>query len=162
MNNTFLVVFTALVSGLVATLITIFWQKYERIKIEKNNIFKILMSKRYEISCQESVDALNMVEVIFYSSKKVRNAWVEFKVATDLPNHPNGPQNITDKYLKLLETMAEDLGYKDIKWDNIKNSYFPNGLSEQLNDEKLLRKLQINNALMQNKENKDEELLSQI
>ena len=122
MRETILVIFTALVSGLVATLITIFWQKHERIRLEKTAIFKTLMSKRYEIFCQESVDALNMVEVIFYSSKKVRAAWNEFKIAADLPNHPSS-QNTSDKYLKLLETIAEDLGYKDIKWDNIKNLY---------------------------------------
>ena len=79
MSETAILVSTALCSGLVATVVTILWQKYERIKIEKMKIFTILMSRRYDLASEESVSALNMIDVVFYKSNKVRSAWVSFK-----------------------------------------------------------------------------------
>ena len=55
MGETALVVITALSSGLIATLVTIWWQKRSRLKNDKTEIFATLMSKRYEISAEESV-----------------------------------------------------------------------------------------------------------
>lgn len=81
MSGTAILVSTALCSGLVATVVTILWQKYERIKIEKMKIFTILMSRRYDLASEESVSALNMIDVVFYKSNKVRSAWVSFKEA---------------------------------------------------------------------------------
>lgn len=81
MSETAILVSTALCSGLVATVVTILWQKYERIKIKKMKIFTILMSRRYDLASEESVSALNMIDVVFYKSSKVRSAWVSFKEA---------------------------------------------------------------------------------
>ena len=81
MSETAILVSTALCSGLVATVVTILWQKYERIKIEKMKILTILMSRRYDLASEESVSALNMIDVVFYKSNKVRSAWVSFKEA---------------------------------------------------------------------------------
>ena len=81
MSETAILVSTALCSGLVATVVTILWQKYERIKIEKMKIFTILMSRRYDLASEKSVSALNMIDVVFYKSNKVRSAWVSFKEA---------------------------------------------------------------------------------
>jgi len=108
------------------------------------------MSKRYEISAQESVDALNVIDVVFYSSKEVREAWNEFNEATTLPDSPTKLQEIGDKHLKLLEVMADDIGYKKIRWDDIKHYYFPVALSNKMNEEAVLRKVQIDASLAQN------------
>lgn len=129
MSETAILVSTALCSGLVATVVTILWQKYEGIKIEKMKIFTILMSRRYDLASEESVSALNMIDVVFYRSNKVRSAWVSFKEAAKMPDSSSKLQTIGDKHLKLLEVIAEDIGYKDIRWDDIKNYYYPEGLS---------------------------------
>ena len=39
------------------------------------------MSRRYDLASEESVSALNMIDVVFYKSNKVRSAWVSFKEA---------------------------------------------------------------------------------
>ena len=50
---------------------------------------------------------------------------------------------------QVLEMMAEDIGYKDIRWDDIKEYYYPVGLSERKQDEAVLRKVQIDAGLAQ-------------
>ena len=149
MENVLLIIITALCSGLIATIITIFWQKAFQIKQEKRRIFSVLMSKRYDFAAEESVEALNMIEVVFYSSSKVRDAWKEFNDAANSPESPTREQTIRDKHLRLLEVIAEDIGYKNLKWDNIKQYYYPIGLSNKLQDEAILRRVQIDAGIAQ-------------
>lgn len=151
MNDTLLVIVTTLCSGLVATVVTLWWQYKAKLKNDKKKIFTILMSKRYEISAEESVEALNMIDVVFYKAKKVRNAWKEFYDITKAPETKGKLQAIADKHLKLLEVMAEDIGYKKINWEDIKQYYYPIGLSDKKEDEKLSRKVQIGAGLVQMK-----------
>ncbi len=162
MENTLLVIITALCSGLVATLVTIWWQAKHQKKIDKNNIFTILMSKRYEISAEESVEALNMIDVVFYKSDKVRKAWKDFNDATNAPESDTKNQNIIDKHLRLLEVIAEDIGYKEIRWDDIKQYYYPEGLSDMKRDEAILRRVQIDANLAQIKSRQEQTESSQV
>lgn len=149
MFDLILVIITALCSGLIATVVTIWWQKKNQLKIERTKVFSVLMSHRYDISSEESVRALNTIDVLFYSSERIRNAWKAFKDATNLPDSPTRPQSIVDKHLRLLEIMAEELGYDKIKWDDIKDYYYPIGLSNRKRDEEVLRKVQIDSGIAQ-------------
>lgn len=162
MRDVALVIVTALCSGLIATFVTIWWQKRFQIKKDKTKIFTTLMSKRYEISAEESVDALNMIDVVFYKSPKVRTAWKNFTDAASAQDSPTRAQMISDKHLKLLEVIAEDIGYKNIHWDDIKQYYYPVGLSTKKQDEEVLRKAQIDVALAQIKESQECESDRQI
>lgn len=132
---------TALISGLLATIVTILWQRKAASYNRKLNVFNILMSYRYMISSEVSVNALNTIDVIFYKDKRVREAFSRFLDETSKKPELN-PQ-IDEKYLKLLEEMAVALKLKNIHWDDIKHSYYPNGLSEKIVEESTLRKLQI-------------------
>lgn len=53
------------------------------------------------------------------------------------------PEQLNDKYIKLLEEMAIACGYKKIKWDDLKPYYYPIRLSEKKRNEEILKKLQI-------------------
>lgn len=150
MGETVLLIGTALISGLIATVVTLWWQAKAKKKENKEKIFSTLMSKRYKIADKESVEALNMIDVVFYSDSKVRDAWRKFKEATDLPAEKlDRTKIIEDKHLKLLEIMAENIGYKEIKWDNIKDYYYPVGLSNKNLEEEQLRKAQLDLNLRQ-------------
>lgn len=158
MENLGSILISAILSGVFATIITLWWQNKSHIKQEKVKIFTTLMSKRYEISSEESVDALNMIDVIFYTSPKVRTAWKQFQDAANSPDSPTKAQVINDKHLKLLEMMAEEIGYRNIRWDDIKEYYYPVGLSERKRDEAVLRKVQIDASLAQiNKQDQGDE-----
>ena len=57
MSNIILVIVTALISGLLATVVTIWWQRKNAVYNSKMEIFKTLMSYRYDITAEESVKA---------------------------------------------------------------------------------------------------------
>lgn len=143
MNNTFLVIITALVSGLCATLITLVWQHKTRVYSNKVDIFRTLMSYRYMISDERCVAALNSIDVVFYKDKEIREAYKGFWDETMKPVTPNQNGVTLDKFLRLLEEMGKVLGLKNIHWDDIKRYYYPTGLSEKLDGERLLRQLQL-------------------
>ena len=148
MDNTFLVIITALVSGLCATLITLVWQHRTRIYSNKIDIFRTLMSYRYMISDERCVAALNSIDVVFYRNGNVRIAYKDFWNEINKPTDLNPV--IQDKFLRLLEEMAKVLRFKDIHWDDIKRFYYPVALSEKLDGERLLRQLQLKKAMEKN------------
>lgn len=155
MENIILVIVTALISGLLATVVTIWWQRRSELRRKKMDIFETLMAYRYMISHQESVNALNSVDVVFYKDKAVRKAYAAFLNETGIK--PEFNPNIADKHLKLLEEMSKSLGLKEIHWDDIKQSYYPSGLAQRMQDEDMLRKVQIQNALEAAKRNSEQQ-----
>ena len=144
MDNIVLVIITALISGLLATILTIWWQSRTRIFSGKLRVFETLMAYRYMISSEESVKALNSIDIIFYKDRAVRKAYKDFLNEAD--KKPELNPNIADKHLKLLEEMSKVLKLGEIHWDDIKRTYYPKGLSEKLQEETLLRKMQIQSA----------------
>ena len=131
-------------SGLLATIITLVVQKHSDIKRLKIDIFETLMAHRYLLHDKDNVEALNKVDVVFHNNSDVRKAWVEFLDAADRgATNPTVNNNIDDKYLKLLEKIAIAIGYKNVNWENIKRYYFPEGLSNKISEETMLRKAQL-------------------
>ena len=110
MENIVTVLISTILSGAFATVVTLWWQNKSSIRQQKLRIFTVLMAKRYEITAEECVEALNMIDVVFYKDVKVRGAWKEFRNATDMPESEAKAQIVTDKRLKLLEVMAENIG----------------------------------------------------
>lgn len=144
MADIILVIVTALISGLLATVVTILWQRNAQIKQSKMHVFETLMAYRYMIASEESVKALNSIDVIFYKDNAVRAAYKDFLNEAD--KRPELNPNTADKHLKLLEEMSKALKLGDIHWDDIKRAYYPAGLSEKVQEETLLRKMQIPSA----------------
>lgn len=97
---------------------------------DKMQIFKTLMTSRIFGWTNESVQAMNLIDVVFANDKAVRKQWkicfdkmcVENPTDTDL-------SKIKLEREKLLEAMAKSLGYKDIiTWESIQNPYIPKGM----------------------------------
>ena len=138
MENIVLVITTALISGLLATIVTLVWQKKNATYNRKMKVFETLMSHRYMIVAEESVKMLNSVDVVFYNHPNVRKAYQDF--LDEAEKKPDFKPNIGDKYLKLLEEISIVLNLKGIHWDDIKRVYYPDGLFEKIIDEKVLLK----------------------
>ena len=155
MENAILVIVTALISGLLATLVTIWWQRKNNKYNHKLQIFETMMSHRYMIHAEESVKAINSVDVVFYEDDGVRKALAAFM--NEASKKPDFNPQIGDKHLKLLEEMAKSLKLKNIHWDDIKQSYYPNGLAQKNQDEEVLRKVQLQNAIETAKRNQDQQ-----
>lgn len=131
-------------SGVVATVITILYQKFSGEQIAKRKVFETAVSYRFFISEEENVKSLNSIDVVFHKNQKVRQAWKSYMDEADKPS--SNPQQLNDRYIKLLEEMALACGYKDIRWDDLKRYYYPSGLLNRKNDDEVLKKLQIKAA----------------
>lgn len=102
---------------------------------DKMQVFKTLMTSRVYGWTVDSVNALNIVEVVFAGDEKVIELWRAYyeklcsKPSTDLDY-----KHINDARDKLLLCMAKSLGYeKDVTWETIQNPYRPDGLLQSLN-----------------------------
>ena len=137
-------VLSVVFSGVVATVITILYQKFSGEQTAKRRVFETAVSYRFFISEEENVKSLNSIDVIFHENQKVRQAWKSYMDEADKPS--SNPQQLNDRYIKLLEEMALACGYKDIRWDDLKRYYYPNGLLNRKNDDEVLKKLQIKAA----------------
>lgn len=147
MDEILLVVISALISGLIATIITLWWQKRTEAYNRKMKVFETLMIYRIPgvLHFKENVHSLNSIDVVFYDDENVRKAYKDFLSETDKTKEMN--PNIQDKHLRLLEEMAKSLGLNKLCWEDIKHPYFPIGYSDLLKDEEAIRKTSIMNNL---------------
>ena len=130
-------VLSVVFSGVVATVITILYQKFSGEQTAKRRVFETAVSYRFFISEEENVKSLNSIDVIFHKNQRVRQAWKSYMDEADKPS--SNPQQLNDRYIKLLEEMALACGYKDIRWDDLKRYYYPSGLSNRKNDDEVLK-----------------------
>lgn len=117
---------------IAAVLIGQHLQNRAEIRKDKMQIFKTLMTSRIYGWTQESVHCLNIIDVVFSDDKKsvmlgkIYMTNIAFKIQTK-----HNSKNPNAQY-KLLETIAESLGYKDkITWETIQNPYVPDGMIKQ-------------------------------
>lgn len=155
MTNAILLISTSLISGLLATIITLVVQNKIQKKQAKHKIFENLMSYRYALHLQESVNELNKIDVIFYDNDNVIKAWKEFKNEALKASKFIGDLNLLqDKQLKILEEMAKVLGYKKINWVEIKDFYYPNGLANKIQTEAIVNIKELKNTVTPNSSQK--------
>ena len=152
-----------IVIPIVAVLIGQYLQNRAEIRKDKMHIFKVLMTSRIYGWTQESVHCLNIIDIVFSDDKNVRNAWKDLYDKYYVQN-PDEAQlkKIQNAQYKLLDTMANSLGYKDkVTWETIQNPYIPDGMIRQQQEQAASQ--QAYNNLLQNmqhmisKNNKAEE-----
>ena len=121
---------------IVAVIIGQYLQNKEQKRNDKLNIFKILMRDRLFSWTLDSVNALNIIDVVFAEDKSVRQAWKElFDCLSNNSVDEQTSELIKQAKFRLLEEMADSLGYTDtISWETVQNPYFPNGLAEEINN----------------------------
>lgn len=137
-------ILSVLLSGILSTVITIIYQRYSEEARAKREIFQTAVSYRFSIAEEENVRSLNSIDVVFHKHDHVRKAWKAYM--DEAYKAPPNEQNIKDKYIKLLEEMAVACGYKDVRWDDLKKVYYPNGLQNRKAADESLLKLQIKTA----------------
>ena len=101
---------------------------------DKMRIFTTLMTDRLYPWSKEGVEALNCIDIVFANEKAVRDAWKDLRERYNVtpPLSPNQSIGINQAQCKLLEAIANSLGYKDkITWEDIQNPYVPIGLARQ-------------------------------
>ncbi|WP_300909480.1 DUF6680 family protein [uncultured Desulfovibrio sp.] len=111
-------------SPIIANMISIKMNQRNEKRNEKLKILRILMMTRMNRACIDYANALNLIDIVFYDSKNVRQSYKDL-----LDMYYKG--NVTDaefntKNLKLIESIIKDIGYsKKINWDEISLPYAP-------------------------------------
>ena len=127
-------------SPIIAILITRHLQNRENKRKDKMEIFKILMTGRLYGWDIASIHALNSIEIIFSEDKNVIEQWKKYYASTRTVDI----KNMQTQQFKLLEEIANSLGYKDkISWETIQNPYIPQWLAEKMEKEKTYIKGQV-------------------
>lgn len=101
---------------------------------DKIQIFTTLMTDRVFGWKYQSVHALNIIDVVFSDDNAVREQWKKLyeKLCVD-ELKPNDRKIIEKEKNKLLEIMANSLGYKNkITWETIQNPYIPKGMIDSM------------------------------
>ena len=116
---------------IVAVFVGQFLQNKAEKRKDKMQIFQCLMTKRITgWAGLDAVNALNSIDIVFSDCEAVRKQWA---VLLSKYRHDITAQEQYREQCKLLELMANDLGYKDkITWDIIQNPYYPEGLAKQI------------------------------
>ncbi len=94
----------------------------------------------------DSVNALNIIDVVFSDDKKVRAAWKDLNEKYHVTN-PDQQQlkKIELAQYKLLDAIANALGYKNkITWETIQNPYMPDGMARQIEAQKNMQQAYFN------------------
>ena len=110
---------------------------------DRMSVFKAVMTFRYGWT-RESVEALNMIPVVFSRRKKdqmVRNCWKKYFDFLCIQN-PDEMQikQRNDALFSLLDNMAKVLGYKNVlSWEEIQNPYIPKGMVDSINNNTLIQ-----------------------
>lgn len=140
-------------SPIIAVLVGQYMQHREKRRKDKMDIFRTLMVNRGIGWSIDSVKALNIIEVVFSSDKKVLVQWKAYynSLCVDNPDE-TGLSMITTEGEKLLDVMAHSLGYKDvITQEIIQNPYVPKGLVDSINKQQQFQSVQLGVFDMMNK-----------
>ena len=136
--NDYLTLAALIIIPIVAVVIAQWLQNRSEKRKDKMQIFKTLMTSRIYGWTPDSVNALNIIDIVYSDDKKVRAAWKDlndkYRVTNPDQQHL---KKIENAQYKLLEAMANSLGYKDkITWETIQNPYMPVGMAQQIEAQK--------------------------
>ena len=125
-----------LIAIIIAPIVAVLIGQWLQIKSEKRrdklSVFKTLMISRKGWTL-DSVQALNIIDIVFSDDKAVRTCWKEYydKLCVENPTETD-LSKIKKAQEKLLESIAISLGYKDtVTWETIQNPYIPKGMIEE-------------------------------
>ena len=159
--NDYLTLAALIIIPIVAVVIAQWLQNRSEKRKDKMQIFKTLMTSRIYGWTPDSVNALNIIDIVFSDDEKVRAAWKDlndkYRVTNPDQQHL---KKIENAQYKLLEAMANSLGYKDkITWETIQNPYMPVGMAQQIEAQKNMQQAYysaingVNNFVQNQKQN---------
>lgn len=159
--NDYLTLAALIIIPIVAVVIAQWLQNRSEKRKDKMQIFKTLMTSRIYGWTPDSVNALNIIDIVFSDDEKVRAAWKDlndkYRVTNPDQQHL---KKIENAQYKLLEAMAISLGYKDkITWETIQNPYMPVGMAQQIEAQKNMQQAYysaingVNNFVQNQKQN---------
>jgi len=162
--NEYLSLVALIIIPIVAVVIAQWLQNRSEKRKDKMQIFKTLMTSRIYGWTPDSVNALNVIDIVFSDDKDVRAAWKDLNDKYHVTNPDQQHlKKIENAQYKLLEAIANSLGYKDkITWEDIQNPYMPDGMVKQIEQNKNMQQMYFNaldgvNKMVQNQKQSSKE-----
>jgi len=127
-------IIAVLLSPVIAVLITLYLQNRREKRNQKLWIFNTLIATRHSPVIEENVRALNMIDVVFHDSQRVRQLWHEYfgMLGNEGLNNEVGWSQRQKKNLEMITEMAKVLGYGEaITYLDVDRVYYPVGLGSQ-------------------------------
>ena len=150
----------ALIAALLSVILSQHLQSKSKKREDKLRILIDLMISRIYGWTASSVHSMNIIDIIFADSKNVKDAWHKYFNLCKI-NNPSEAQSkdIEIAKNKLIEEIANDLGYKDkVTWDEIQSVYIPNGLSNNIMKQQEFQNIQLQvGQIISNKLNEQQE-----
>ena len=132
-----------IVIPLVAVELGQYLQNQAKIRDDQMWVFKTLMTYRALGWANESIYALNIIEIVFAKDKEVLEQWRICKDRLFIENpSPTDFEKIRIEKYQLLEKMAKALKY-NISWEIIQNPYLPQGVIDDLTKKRDFQNSQI-------------------
>jgi uncharacterized protein DUF6680 len=122
------------VSPLIAVLVTTYLQDRKERRSQKVWLLSTLIATRHNPLTDETIRALNMIDVVFHDAPRVRTLWHEYydMLHNEGLNNPTGWEQWQKKNLEMITEMARVLGYgRAITHLDAARVYSPVGPSEQ-------------------------------
>lgn len=137
-------IIAVIAAPIIAVKVGQYLQDRAQLRKDKMDIFKTLMVNRYGWSI-ETVQAMNIIEIVFSDDDNVLNAWKDFydKSCVESPDEMQLKKMQTAKD-KLIETMAQSLGYRQkVTWETIQNPYIPKGMIDAMQQQQMIQTGQV-------------------
>ena len=135
-----------IVIPIFAVLIGQWLQNRSEKRKDKVRVFSHLMSYRaIGYVDQQSVNILKLIPIVFNDDKNVIEKYNIYLKSLNIKTEdfPQKQKEIENNKTKMLEEMAKNLGYKNINWEIIQNSYLPQGLINEINSMNLFKQGQL-------------------
>lgn len=99
-------------------------ERHDQRQRQKLAVFATLMQERADISSENSVRALNLIDIAFNDSRTVREAWAELYLA--FSTKPYQQPIVDERLRRLLAAVAKDIGIADeLRTDDLGRVYIP-------------------------------------
>jgi hypothetical protein len=95
---------------------------------QKMIVLSNLMQHRYDYSHDNFAGSLNLIDIVFYDSRPVREAWVKFHAAVNDQRlqTPEGAKLRADKLIDLIDAIADDMNMDGaLSSSDFNRTYYP-------------------------------------
>lgn len=132
-------IFAVIIGPITAVLITLCYQSRKEKRDMKYRAFLVLMAHRKAMPPNKAmIEMLNILDVVFADNQTIVRLWHKYYSLLSQPPC----QDRTQTWLRLLDAMAIDLGYPNLRTTDLEQFYIPKAHADQtILSEKLQKEL---------------------
>lgn len=146
-----LVIVAIIIAPILAVQIQKFIEDKKEKRARKMQIFRTLMATRATPLYPQHVEALNMIDIEFFESKKITEAWkllldnfANYPKDTKDPKYQAQLNSCMEKSTDLLTDLLYEMGkYLNYKFDKVhlkRGAYIPKGHADYILDQEFIRR----------------------